>query len=40
MALGRDGQHLFYVTDYPERFQMVGKKFLGKKLEKVNRIKI
>ena len=29
------GGRLFYVTDYPERFQSVGEKFLGKKLGKV-----
>lgn len=29
------GRRLFYVTDYPERFQKVGEKFLGEKLGKV-----
>jgi len=36
----KEGKHLFYVTDYPERFQVLGEKFLGKKLGKVRRIKI
>jgi glutamate racemase len=29
------GGRLFFVTDYPERFQRVGEKFLGEKLGKV-----
>jgi glutamate racemase len=34
------GRRLFYVTDYPERFQRVGEKFLGAKLGKVIEVKI
>jgi glutamate racemase len=36
----RSGKRLFYVTDYPERFRLVGRRFLGKKLSKVERIKV
>jgi glutamate racemase len=36
----KGGRRLFYVTDYPERFQKVGEKFLGAKLGKVIEVKI
>ena len=36
---GKKSTHQFYVTDYPERFQTVGQRFLGEKLGKVTRIK-
>lgn len=36
----QDGEHFFYVTDDPEHFLLVGERFLGKKLEKVKRVKI
>lgn len=36
----KDGEHFFYVTDDPERFLLVGERFLGKRLEKVKRVKI
>ena len=34
------GDHLYYVTDDPERFLTVGERFLGKRLEKVKQVKI
>ncbi len=34
------GKHVFYVTDHPERFVEVGRKFLGKELKVVKQVGI
>ncbi len=36
----KEGNHSFYITDSPERFQAVGKRFLGKQLGQVTVVRV